>query len=231
VTRLRAELLPIVLLVLVASGVWLFAELAGKVKAGGTSRFDQTVLLALRNPADLGDPVGPPWLEDAERDLTSLGSIAVLTLLTLAACAFLVLDRKYRTAVLVLLAFGGALLLNTLLKHGFQRPRPELVPHGANVHSTSFPSGHSMLSAATYLTLGALLARLQPRRRLKAFLLGTAVLLTLIVGVSRIYLGVHWPTDVFAGWTAGGVWALACWLVAGWLERRGQVEPEAGPTD
>jgi undecaprenyl-diphosphatase len=223
---LRPELLPLLILVLVAGGIWAFAELADEVREGETRRVDERLLLALRNPADRADPLGPRWLEEMQRDFTGLGGFPVLSLLTLAVSGFLFLDHKHRAALLVLGAVGGAYVLSFLLKLGFQRPRPDLVPHGSLVLTTSFPSQHSMLAAATYLTLGALLARVQPRRRHKVFVLGLAVLLTLIVGTSRVYLGVHWPTDVLAGWTAGGVWALLCWQVARWLQRRGHVEKE-----
>jgi undecaprenyl-diphosphatase len=223
---LRAELLPLLLLVLVAGGVWAFVQLADEVMEGGTHRIDERILLALRNPADRSDPIGPRWLEESERDFTALGGVGVLTLLTLAVGGYLVLDGKKRAALLVLLAVGGGLLLSSVLKHEFQRPRPDLVPHGSYVYTTSFPSGHSTMAAATYLTLGALLTRVHPQRRMKAFLLGFATLLTLLVGCSRVYLGVHWPTDVLAGWTAGGVWALLCWLLARWLQHRGQVETD-----
>lgn len=222
----RAELLPLVLVVLVTGGIWCFAELADEVREGETLRIDEAVLLALRDPADPSDPVGPRWFEETTRDFTALGGIGVLTLLTVAVSGFLVLDGKRRAAVLVLIAVAGGLLLSTALKQGFRRPRPDLVPHGAVVYTTSFPSGHSTMAAATYLTLGALLARVQARRRLKVYLMGLATLLTVLVGFSRVYLGVHWPTDVLAGWTAGGVWALLCWLTAWWLQRRGQVERE-----
>jgi undecaprenyl-diphosphatase len=222
----RNELLPLLAIVLVAGGIWAFAALAGEVREGETRRLDETVLLALRNPADLSDPVGPRWLEETERDFTALGSIAVLSLLTLAVGGFLALDGKWRAAVLVVLAVFGGLALSSALKQGFQRPRPELVPHSVHVQSTSFPSSHSTQAAATYLTLGALLARVQKRRRLKVFSLALAVLLTLIVGISRVYLGVHWPTDVLAGWAVGAIWASICWLLALWLQRRGAVERE-----
>jgi undecaprenyl-diphosphatase len=227
---LRTELVPLLVLVLVAGGIWLFAELAGEVKEGETRRIDEEILLALRNPADRSDPLGPRWLEETERDFTALGGVGVLALLTAAVSVYLALDGKNRAALLVLIAVGGALLGSTLLKHEFQRPRPDLVPHGSYVYTTSFPSGHSMMSAATYLTLGALLARVQSKRRVKIFLLAFAALLTLIVGISRVYLGVHWPTDVLAGWTAGGIWALICWFLARWLQHRGHVETEDEPT-
>ena len=135
----------------------------------------------------------------------------------------------------VIAAVVGGTLLSTALKMGFERPRPDLVPHGTRIYTASFPSGHAMLSAVTYLTLGALLARVQKRRRVKALLLGLAILITLLVGMSRVYLGVHWPSDVLAGWCVGAAWAALCWFVALQLQRRGEVEradpvtPEEGP--
>jgi undecaprenyl-diphosphatase len=118
--------------------------------------------------------------------------------------------------------------VSTVLKAAFERPRPDLVPHGSYVSTASFPSGHSMMAAVVYLTLGALLARVEPDRRVKVFILTAAVLLALLVGVSRVYLGVHWPTDVLAGWTVGAGWALLFWLVARALQRRGSVETDKG---
>jgi undecaprenyl-diphosphatase len=215
-------------LALAAAAVWGFAELAEEVFEGETHAFDEWVLLALRSATDRADPLGPGWLEEMMRDVTALGSTGILTFITLAVAGFLALERKRHAALFVLLAVGGGMLLSTGLKMGFDRPRPDLVPHGAIVYTASFPSGHSMLSAVTYLTLGALLARVQPRRLLKLYLLGLAVLLTVAVGASRVYLGVHWPTDVLAGWAVGAGWALLCWAAALWLQRRGQVE-SAGP--
>ncbi|HJX28932.1 MAG TPA: phosphatase PAP2 family protein [Thermoanaerobaculia bacterium] len=220
----RQELLPLLLLVLVAGGVWVFAELAEEVREGDTVNVDRAILLSMREPDDLSDPLGPRWLEETGRDFTALGSIGVLAALTLAVCGFLILDRKGRAALLVFAAVGGGFLGSTLLKEGFQRARPDLVPHGMQVYTASFPSGHSMMSASTYLTIAVLLARVQKRRRLRAFILFLAALLTLLVGLSRVYLGVHWPTDVLAGWTAGGVWALLCWAAALRLQRQGAVE-------
>jgi undecaprenyl-diphosphatase len=130
-------------------------------------------------------------------------------------------------AMFVCISVLGGQAAGTLLKDVFQRPRPDLVPYSAYASGTSFPSGHSMMSAVTYLTLGALLARSQERKRLKAYFLLVAIFLTLAVGVTRVYLGVHWPTDVLAGWTAGAVWALLCWLMARWLQTRQTLEREA----
>lgn len=222
------QLGPLLLLILLAGGIWGLLALAGEVREGETNVFDRSLMLALRERGNPADPLGPQWVEVAARDITALGSTVVLSILTLAVAGFLVLDHKARLALLLLLAVGGGIGTGFLLKEAFQRPRPMLVPHAVRVVTTSFPSAHSTSAAATYLTLGALLARAQKRRRLKAYLLGFAILLTLMVGLTRVYLGVHWPTDVLAGWTAGGCWALLCWNVAIRLQRRGQVEKERG---
>lgn len=223
------ELAVLVMIALAAGGAWAFAVLAEEVVEGETHALDQMVLLAMRDPTDPSDPLGPRWLEETVRDFTALGSTGILIFITLGVAGFLVQRREYRMTWLVLMAVGGGMLLTTLLKQGFDRPRPDLVPHGTFVTAASFPSGHAMVSAATYLTLGALLARTQSQRRLKAYLLLLAILLTVAIGVSRVYLGVHWPTDVLAGWTAGAVWAIISWLVARWLQRRGVVEEEKIP--
>jgi undecaprenyl-diphosphatase len=222
--RIRAEPVILVALLLVAGAIWVFVELAGDVIEGDTHAFDRAILLSLRSAADPSDPIGPLWVEEMARDITSLGGTAVLTFITVAAVIYLLLIRMHGAAVLVIASVGGGMLLSTALKLAFDRTRPDLVPHAVHVYTASFPSGHAMLSAVTYLTLGALLARMQPDRRVKAYLLLVAVLVTLFVGISRIYLGVHWPTDVLAGWCLGAAWAMLCWLAALWLQRRGQVE-------
>ena len=209
-----------------AAGVWVFAALADEVMEGATRKLDRTLLLALRRPGDL-QPLGPTALLNAARDVTALGGPTVLTLLTAAVSLFLALDGKKHMALFVCGSIGSGLLVSNLLKDSFDRPRPDIVPHEVYAASYSFPSGHSMLSALTYLTLGAILARAHERKLLKAYFLLTAVFLTVLIGVTRVYLGVHWPTDVLAGWTAGAVWALLCWLLARWLQSRRTLEPEA----
>lgn len=211
-------------LAILAGGIWSFGELADEVFDGNTTSFDEAVLMAFRSDGDPDDPIGPHWVEEAGRDITALGSMGVLIILTLAVIGFLLLEHKYRIALLITVSVGGGILVSTLLKEFFERPRPDLVPHGMGVFTSSFPSGHSMMSAITYLTLAALLARLHTRRRVRSYLFITAALITLAVGVSRIYMGVHWPTDVLAGWTAGAIWAVLCWEVARWLQRRGAIE-------
>jgi undecaprenyl-diphosphatase len=207
-----------------AAGLSLFAAIAGEVMEGGTRAIDRTLLLAMRHP-DL-TPLGPPAAQEAARDVTALGGIVVLTLLTALVVFFLALDGKKHMAVFLAASVVSGLIASTILKEIFHRPRPDIVPHGVTVVTASFPSGHSMMSAVTYLTMGALLARSQPRKILKAYFLIAPLVLTFIVGVSRVYLGVHWPSDVLAGWTAGAVWALGCWLAAKRLQNRKGLEGE-----
>ncbi len=210
----RREKLFWLLLLLLTGSLWLFMEVADEVMEGDTLKLDETILLAMRNPSNHEDPLGPLWLEQVGQDITALGGNAVLTLLSIWVMVFLLLSHKRQLALVVLMATGGALLASLMLKSGFDRARPDLVAHATLVYTSSFPSGHSMLSASTYLTLGALLAQFQTRRRIKSLIIITAVLLTLLIGISRVYLGVHWPTDVVAGWTLGTAWALMCWYLA-----------------
>ena len=220
----RRELALVTAVLAIAGGLWGFVELTDEVFEGETRAFDEAVLLALRNPADHSEPLGPPWLEEMARDATALGGVGLLTFITLAVAVFLALDRKRRAALFVLAAVAGGVVLSLALKSGFDRPRPDLVPHGSIVYTASFPSGHSMMSAVAYLTLSTLLARMLPKLWMKLYAIAVAFLMALAAGVSRVYLGVHWPTDVLAGWAAGAAWAMLCWIVVLWLQDRRQVE-------
>ena len=222
----RVERTTLVGVIAAAGAVFLFAKLADNIGVGRTRLFDEWLLVALRTPGDLADPVGPKWVEEMMRDFTALGSTGVLALMVLVVTGFLVMTRRGYAALTVLLSVAGGVIVSQGLKLAFSRPRPELVPHGAEVYTASFPSGHSMMAAVVYLTLGALLARTQSSRTVKAYILAVAVTLAGLVGISRVYLGVHWPTDVLAGWALGGTWAFACWLVMLWLQHRGDVEDE-----
>lgn len=187
----------------------LFIKVAEEVIEGDTHAVDHRVILWLRDTGKSNDPWGPIWLEDIARDITALGSPAVLGLFVLLASSFLLLAGKRTLSLFMLAAAGGGTLVVTVLKEAFARPRPQLAPDGLFVYTASFPSGHAMVSAVVYLTLGALIARLAPMTRLKLYIMSIAVMLTGLVGFSRIYLGAHWPSDVLAGWAVGAAWALA----------------------
>ena len=222
----RIEPLTLMAIAVPAAIVLAFATLGRAVGAGSTRAFDEAILLAMRTPGNPADPVGPLWFQEMVRDFTALGSTGVLTFMVLSIAGFLVMTRKGHAAAFVILSVGGGVLISETMKALYARARPDLVPHAAEVYSASFPSGHSMMSAVVYLTLGALVARTQANRAVKRYIVTLAVILAILVGLSRIYLGVHWPTDVLAGWALGGAWALVCWFVMTWLQSRGEVEPE-----
>jgi undecaprenyl-diphosphatase len=221
-------------LLLLVAGVLAFVLLLDVVRGGRMQSVDEQILRWARGlgggqmaPPEEEAPSRPPpptMPEEVGRDLTALGGVAVLTFMTLAVTGYLLITRKYHAALLVVLATLGGLLLSSLLKHVIDRPRPSVVPHLSASLTSSFPSGHSMMAAVVYLTLATLLNRFVRQQRVKLYVLSLAVLLTLLVGVSRVYMGVHYLTDVLAGWSAGLAWAVVCWLVARWLQRRGAVE-------
>ncbi len=195
-----------------------------QVAGGAPSTFDRSAMLAFRKSSNPSVPIGPAWLQEAARDITSLGSIIVLGIITSAVVGYLFLASKPAVAGLMLIAVFGGIALNDLLKFAFARPRPDFVTHVARVFTTSFPSGHATLSAITYLTIAALLARTYPSYTMGLYFISLAVFLTALIGVSRIYLGVHYPTDILGGWCIGGAWALGCWVLMAWLQAGGQVE-------
>ncbi|HEX8569374.1 MAG TPA: phosphatase PAP2 family protein [Caulobacteraceae bacterium] len=200
-------------LLVLALCAWTFLGVADEVREGETAAFDRRLLLSLRT-GDGNEPVGPHWLEIAAADLTALGSIAVLALLVLMVSGLFAALRRRREALVVLLASGGGILISQGLKQLFGRERPDAALRAVEAMNPSFPSGHAMLSAAVFLTLGALSARYVRRKRVKAYIVGAAVTATLLVGCTRVYLGVHWPSDVLAGWVLGAAWAMVCWLGA-----------------
>jgi undecaprenyl-diphosphatase len=218
-TRLLASVLVIAGLLLA------FVLLADEVMEGGSFAFDQKIILAFRQGGDPSAPLGPPWLPEMMRDITALGSFAVLGIVGAAVVGYLLLIRERAATWLILTSVLGGVVLNNLLKLSFARPRPDLVAPVARVFTSSFPSGHAALSAVTYLTLGALLARTHPSLRIRLYFIAVAVVLTLLVGVSRIYLGVHYPTDVLAGWCIGAAWALGCWTLVARLQQCGPATP------
>ncbi|HEV7661258.1 MAG TPA: phosphatase PAP2 family protein [Allosphingosinicella sp.] len=212
-TLLSKERALLLSLLLVAASLFAFLKLASEVAEGDAMAFDRIILLALRSPLDLGRPIGPPWLAEAMTDATAFGSVTGLLLVSVAVLGYLLVSGQPRTALFILLATGSGAAIGKLLKLAYDRPRPTLVPHLVDVTSASFPSGHAVDSAIVYLTLAALVARTVPGRAVGSYVLSLAIFLTLMIGVSRVYLGVHWPSDVVAGWAIGSAWALLCSLV------------------
>jgi len=218
---LTVERALLIALLLVAAALFAFFKLAAEVAEGDTTAFDRATLLAFRTAGDPGVPVGPRWLAEAMTDVTAFGSVTGLVLIVAAVLGYLLLSGRLRTALFVFAATGTGMILGKLLKLAYDRPRPTLVPHLADVTSASFPSGHATDSAIVYLTLGALLARAVGQQRAeRIYILSVAMLLTLLIGISRVYLGVHWPSDIAAGWCIGAAWAILCSGLAGTLRRR-----------
>jgi undecaprenyl-diphosphatase len=218
---LQAENGPFAFILMVAALLLAFGLLAEEVIEGETLPFDQKLMLALRDPGNPGVPLGPPWMQEAARDVTALGSIIVLGIILFAVVGYLLLSRRRAAACLMLGTALSGVALNSLLKLSFARPRPDLAAPAVRVFTTSFPSGHSTMSAITYLTIGVLLAQIHSEISIRIYFMTLAGTLTILVGLSRIYLGVHYPTDVLAGWCIGTAWAMGCWVLVTWLQRSG----------
>ena len=194
--------------------------LVGNVLEGDTQQFDERLLKALRKADAPAEPLGPSWLKLAAFDITALGGPTVLGLTVVGVTGYLLLHGLYRNALFVLTASVGGWIINDVLKVLFARPRPSIVPHLREVSSLSFPSGHALTSAVVFLTLGTLLMRVAEKPLAKWYCIAVAMGATALVGASRVYLGVHYPSDVVAGWLIGLSWALICWLVERAIERR-----------
>jgi undecaprenyl-diphosphatase len=209
----RFELKPLLAIAAIGVAGFGFAMFADQVMEGGTRRLDESLLLALRDPGNLADPIGPLWFEEMVRDVTALGSTIVLTLAVIVVSGYLLITRAREKAAFLIFAVTIGSLFNRLLKLGYARPRPDIVAHGQYVTTESFPSGHSANATIVYLMLGMMLARVEGSYPAKIFIVSVCVIVAVLVGLSRIYLGVHWPTDVLAGWAVGGSWVLMCWYL------------------
>lgn len=216
----RTEIAAVTALFVLAAGVSIFADLAEDMNEGTGQAFDQAVLSTIRPYADPSDALGPWWLEEAAADITSLGGIAVLSLFATIVVLFLFLQRKRLSALLLLVGLAGGVALSEGLKSVFERDRPPQIYQAVDTINASFPSGHALLSAVFYLSIGVMLTRAFPQKRFKAYVLAVAMVLTVLVGLTRVYLGAHWATDVLAGWSVGAAWAMILWLVAYAAQRR-----------
>ena len=232
IERFRALLTreSVLLVVLLFSGcaLWAFIELQDEVRDGEAFAFDERILLSFREPGNPDELRGPRWLEKVSRDITALGGNAVLTLVTIGAGGFFLLRRQWvPLAVTLTSAIGGALLVDWL-KSLYERERPTITRHLMEEASHSFPSGHSTMAVVIYLTLAVTLAEFQEKRRLRVYILGYAATLAALIGLSRVILGVHYPSDVAAGWTIGILWAGLTWIAVRLMKRR-HPGMESGP--
>jgi undecaprenyl-diphosphatase len=206
---------PLVIGFVAAALAFAFAKLGNEVGEGETRIFDLQILqfsqlMRLTNP----------WLADVMRDLSGLGSTTVLTLFTVATVGYLALVSARLTALMVATSTLTGTMLVSVFKVAFGRLRPDSAYAEFWVPSLSFPSGHASMSAIVFLTLGTLMASTRERRSERVYFLGAASLLTVLVGFSRIGLGVHWATDVLGGWAFGSAWALGWLLLARQVARR-----------
>ncbi len=221
----RLEVFILLAVLAAVAGLWTFGVLAAEVSEGDTGKFDERILIALRQPGNLAVPIGPPWLLQVARDVTAFGGAFGIGIISVSILGYLLLQRHYRFFGLVFVAVYGGSALALLFKLWFHRTRPQVVPHLTDISTASFPSGHSLISSVAYLTLAALLARAVPDLGTKIYCLAVAMALILMIGVSRLYLGVHYPTDVLAGWAMGSAWAIICCLVAHFLANRRMADP------
>lgn len=226
----RLEIAILLAILLAVVGLWIFGVLAEEVVEGDTGKFDERILLAMRQPGNLAVPIGPSWLLQVAKDVTAFGGGFGIGLITLAVLGYLLLERRFGFFVFVAVSVYGGAALALIFKTLFHRPRPQVVPHLTDIATASFPSGHSMISSVAYLTLAALLSRTAHDFRAKVYFLAVALVLIVLIGTSRLYLGVHYPTDVFAGWAMGSAWAMICCLVAHYLANRRIVRSEPDAT-
>lgn len=221
---LRKEFLILITLLILLLFFWGGIELRNVFMVDRAQQFDEWVLLSLRDAEHPQHLIGPHWVEETVRDITALGGPSVLTFMIVGVLAYLMLKRNYRASALVFVATLGGLIISLLLKDIFLRPRPDIIPALMVETSPSFPSGHSMLSAVVYLTLGSLLTRLETSPKIRVYTISIAILIAIMIGLTRIMLGVHYPTDVLVGWIVGFFWASLCWFVMVILQEQKAVE-------
>lgn len=209
-----------VLWTMAAGGLLLFALTAVAVRNGWTDALDRTILLALRDPSDPSDAWGPAWFEETAAELTALGGYPILVTVSALTLGVLALMRNRAASLFLAVGLSGGAALSSVLKLGFERARPDLVDHLDRTFTSSFPSAHAMVGMLFYLTLAAVAVRFVPRHSVRVFMVGAAFAIAIVIGASRVYLGVHWPSDVLAGWSLGVGWASLCWLAAHYLSRR-----------
>lgn len=216
----NANRLPVFLLGIVTLGVYGFIEIADEVAEGEIRTFDETLFLMFRAAGDPSRLLGPEWLQETAIEVTAVGGYPLIVLTLAAVSGFFAVTRHYGAALYVVVSVGSGALISYTLKQYYARPRPDLVDHLDTVHTASFPSGHALVTTVAYLTLAAIVIGFLDDRRARAYVLSVAMLVAVMVGVSRVYLGVHWPSDVAAGWALGAAWASFSWLIFHMIQRR-----------
>jgi len=206
--------------------LFVFINVGMLVTNGTTKQFDESIIKYFRVEGNNSEPTGPYFLTESMRDITSLGGETIITIITIFVVGFLYFQKRYNTMWLLLVATIGGILISLGLKEFYGRARPDISYRLISVTPLSFPSGHSMMSAIVYLTQAAIIARIQKNKKIRIYILSAALFLVFIIGFSRVYLGVHYPTDVIGGWTVGLAWASFCWLVAWYLQKRNKLKQQ-----
>lgn len=216
----NANRMPVLLLGILTLGVYAFIAIADEMAEGEIRKLDESLFLMFRVAGDPARPLGPDWLQETALEITSVGGYPLIILTLAAVSGFFIVTKRYGAAVYAVLSVGSGALLSQTLKQYYARPRPDLVEHLDAVHTASFPSGHALVTTVAYLTMAAIVIGYLESARARAYVLGVAILVAVMVGVSRVYLGVHWPSDVAAGWALGAAWASFSWLIVHVLQRR-----------
>jgi undecaprenyl-diphosphatase len=204
----------------VAVAVLILGLVGTLIDRGWQFGFDSSILLAMRGGTMHGTPIGPVWLKQAMIDVTAMGGETALVVIVTIIVGFLAVQRHWLTFWLVLGGTISGSVAVGIAKALIGRARPALTDHLVQVTSASFPSGHAANSAIIYLTIASLIVQIVEERRARTYILIVAALLVTAIGVSRVYLGVHWPSDVIAGWSFGTLWALAWWALGAWARLR-----------
>jgi undecaprenyl-diphosphatase len=216
----NANRLPVALIGIFTLGVYGFIQIADEMAEGEIRNLDETLFMLMRVAGDPSRSIGPAWLQETAVEVTAIGGYPLIVLTLAAVCGFFIVTERYGAALYAVLSVGSGAVLSYSLKQYYARPRPDLVDHLDTVHTASFPSGHALVTTVAYLTLAAIVIGYLETSRARAYVISVAVLVAVMVGVSRVYLGVHWPSDVAAGWALGAAWASFSWLVVHMLQRR-----------
>lgn len=197
----------------IATALWAFFYLGAEIGEGDTGTFDRRLISLLRTSDSVGEPIGPAWFKDSMRDVTALGGFTFLVLMTIVVVLSLLFHRKRREGIIVAATAIGAQFSIEIFKLLYDRPRPGRLLPPIHAYTASFPSGHTTESTALFLIVATVIATLEAKDNTKILAYTVAIFVIVAIGFSRVYLGMHWPTDVLGGWVLGTVWALVAWIV------------------